>query len=302
MANNSSPTTLKADEFRDDIGWYWFRVLFIAITAFLDIFCNIISLIVLPKMKSLPSNNQYLLMISSVLDLGTGFVVSVSIAPAILGSWPYGQQMCLVYVISATSLSVAAVILVIGALDRYIAIKKPLQYHLIVTKTRLSIICLLSFLIMFAYYLFWAFTSPFPYDHNLCICFVSISEPLFHINVSVFNGLNLLIMVFVYLQLFCVVRAVTRANRIRNINYNNARNNAKAVRMCFVYSGIYICAAVPLNITTFSLNSNSFKLSHQFEFMSIWLLFSYPWWNVAGFALVNSNFRRLIYKTFCLVL
>ena len=122
MANLSSEN---ASDIQHDVGWYWFRVFFIAITAFLDIICNIISMIVLPKMKSLPSNNRFLVMISSVLDLTTGFAASVSIAPAILGSWPYGQQICLIYVTSATSSSCTAVILVIFALDRYIAIKKP---------------------------------------------------------------------------------------------------------------------------------------------------------------------------------
>ena len=118
MAN----TTLDINKSREDIAWYWFRVFFITITAFLDIFCNSISLILLPKTKSLPSNNRFLVMISSLLDLTTGFVVSMSVVPAILGSWPYGEQMCPIYVISRSSSSCTTVILVIGALDRYIAI------------------------------------------------------------------------------------------------------------------------------------------------------------------------------------
>ena len=96
MESNSSQATLEINKFSDGNGWYWSRVFFITITAFLDIICNIVSLIVLPKMKSLPSNNRFLVTISSV-HLATGFVVSLSIAPAILGSWPYGQQMCLIY-------------------------------------------------------------------------------------------------------------------------------------------------------------------------------------------------------------
>ena len=297
MANLSSEN---ASDIQHDVGWYWFRVFFIAITAFLDIICNIISLIVLPKMKSLPSNNRFLVMISSVLDLTTGFAASVSIAPAILGSWPYGQQICLIYVTSATSSSCTAVILVIGALDRYIAIKKPLHYHLIVTKTRLSISCFLCIFIWFVPLLFWFLTIPLAYDYNLCICSVSTDVPLaVSIIFAIFHGMNLMIVVFVYVQLFRVARAITRANRIRSIDNNIARNNTKAIRMFFVYSGTYVCAMVPICIGSFSVNSSSIELSHQYEFLSFWFLYSYPWWNVVGFALVNSNFRQLVFKTVC---
>ena len=303
MENNSSQTTLEINKFSDGNGWYWFRVFFITITAFLDIICIIVSLIVLPKMKSLPSNNWFLVTISSVLDLATGFVVSFSIAPAILGSWPYGQQMCLIYIISGTSLSCTAVILVIGALDRYVAIKKPLHYHLIVTKTRLRIICFVSILITLASMLFWFLLTPFKYNYNLYICAININTQLVVLSVihALFHGMNLLIVVFVYVQLFRVARAVTLANRVRNINDNNNNccSNAKAVRMLFVYSGTYVCAILPFTMTTFSMSSNSIKLPYQFEFFSVWFMSSYPWWNVAGLAVVNSNFRQLMFETLC---
>ena len=300
MANNSSTTTLEVNNLSDDIAWYWFRVFFITITAFLDISCNIISLIVLPKLKSLPSNNRFLLIISSVLDLATGCIISLNIAPAILGSWPYGQRMCLIYVIASTSSGGTAVILVIGALDRYIAIKKPLHYHLIVTKTRLSIVCFLSVFIILVPMLYSFLNISFTYNYNLCICSVSMDVTLtFSIIYAGFHGMNLMIVVFVYVQLFRVARAITRTNRIRSIDNNKARNNTKAIRMFFVYSGTYVCAMVPISIGSFSFNSRVIKLPHQYEFMSVWFLVSYPWWNVVGLFLVNSNFRRLIYETFC---
>ena len=300
MVNNSSHNVLEFPQYGDSIAWYWFRVIFITITAFLDIACNIISLIVLPKMKSLPSNNRFLVMISSALHLGTGFVVFLSIAPAVLDSWPYSDSTCLIYAISGASITSTAVILVIGALDRYIAIKKPLHYHLIVTKTRLIMLCFIFLLIQLACIFISFFTISLTYNRNLCLCNARYDVDItFVIGLVVFNGMNLLIVALVYLQLFRVVRAVTDANRIRNINYNNVRNNTKAVRMFFVYSGTYVCAMVPFSISTFSLSSGSIKLPYQFEFLSIWFMYSYPWWNVAGLALVNSNFRRLIFKTLC---
>ena len=42
MTNNSSKTTSEFNNFSDDIGWYWFRVFFITITAFLDITCKLL--------------------------------------------------------------------------------------------------------------------------------------------------------------------------------------------------------------------------------------------------------------------
>ena len=300
MANNSSHNTSEFHQYGDYIGWYWFRVFFITITAFLDIACNIISLIVLPKMKCLPSNNRFLVMISSALDLGTGFIASMSIAPAVLDSWPYSDSTCLVYAIAGAFTTSTTVILVIGALDRYIAIKKPLHYHLIVTKTRLIIICSIFLIIQLACVFISLFTIKLTYNRNLCICNASYNVNItFVIGLVIFNGMNLFTVALVYLQLFRVVREVTRANHVRNTNNNNTRNNTKAVRMFFVYSGTYVCAMVPFTISTFSLNSGSVQLPYQFEFLSVWFLYSYPWWNVGGLALVNSNFRRLIYKTFC---
>ena len=269
MANNSSHKILEDDMLSKDIDWYWFRVSFITITAFLDIICNIAGLIVLPKFKSLPSNNRFLLMISSALDLATGLVISMSIA--ILGSWPSSQQMCVIYVICALSGSCTAFILVIGALDRYIAIKKPLHYHLTVTKIRLSIICCLGFLILFAYMLGWLLTNSFTYNQNLCTCLpVSINAKALFYNITyvVVNGMNLMIVVFVYAQLFRVARATTRAYHIRNIGDSNARYNTKAIRMFFVYSGTYVCGTDPLGITIFSLSNSSLKVPQN---LSLWI-------------------------------
>ena len=189
--------------------------------------------------------------------------------------------MCVIYVICAISASCTAFILVIGALDRYIAIKKPLHYHLTVTKIRLSIICCLGFLILFAYMLGWLLTNSFTYNPNLCICQpVSTNAKALFYNITyvVAHGMNLVIVVFVYAQLFRVARAVTRANRTRNISDSNARNNTKAIRMFFVFSGTYVCGTVPLGITIFSLNNSNPKLPQKFEFMSFWFLYSYPWW------------------------
>lgn len=81
--------------------------------------------------------NCYLLSLA-VADLLCGiFVVPLSVYPAVLREWVYGDVLCrIVGYIEVTLLAVTVYTFMWISVDRYLAVRKPLRYETLQTKTR----------------------------------------------------------------------------------------------------------------------------------------------------------------------
>ena len=65
----------------------------------------------------------------SVADLGTGIVLSLSIAPAITGFWVYGfREFCLAFELLFASLIINVLTLILAATNKYIALTRHRRY------------------------------------------------------------------------------------------------------------------------------------------------------------------------------
>ena len=218
--------------------------------------------------------------------------------------WPKHVLYIIIYrlpIITSPFQMASISILVIGALDRYIAIKKPLHYHIIVTRTRVIVVCIVNFLFMLIATLAITLTTTLTYDRNLCICNSTDGFKLgARMYLLVFNIINVTIVIFVYTRLFFIVRTSNQVHsgNITKNNHGNIKSNIKAFRMFFIYSVTYVLTMVPFTVSLFSI-AGSITLPYQLEFLGVWCLMSYPWWNVAGLFIMNRHFRQLIYQTFC---
>lgn len=81
--------------------------------------------------------NCYLLSLA-VADLLCGlFVIPFSVYPAVVKSWVYGDVVCrVVGYLEVTLLAVTVYTFMWISVDRYLAVRKPLRYETLQTKTR----------------------------------------------------------------------------------------------------------------------------------------------------------------------
>ena len=100
---------------------------------------NIIALRILPHTKGIPKNSRLFFMSISIANLGNGIPIALGIYVFYVGYYPFPVEICkflsswlfmTFYFVSMNSLLALNI-------ERYIAIKKPLKYPIIVTTTRI---------------------------------------------------------------------------------------------------------------------------------------------------------------------
>ncbi|VVC92793.1 unnamed protein product [Leptidea sinapis] len=111
----------------------------IAVIGFAIIISNFLIISAFLNFKGLSNEviNYYLLSLS-IADLLCGvFVVPLSVYPAITGRWMFGDLMCrLVGYLEVTLWSVSVYTFMWISVDRYLAVRKPLRYETVQTRTR----------------------------------------------------------------------------------------------------------------------------------------------------------------------
>lgn len=116
--------------------------------------------------------NYYLLSLA-VADLLCGLmIVPLSVYPALTGQWMYGEVLCrLVGYLEVTLWSVTIYTFMWISVDRYLAVKKPLRYETVQTKTRCQ--CWMAFTWISAAMLccppLLGYNTPL-FDHEAYIC------------------------------------------------------------------------------------------------------------------------------------
>ena len=81
--------------------------------------------------------NYYFLSLSAADLLCGMFIVPLSVYPALTGHWIYGDTVCrLMGYLEVTLWSISVFTFMWISVDRYLAVRKPLRYETVQTKTR----------------------------------------------------------------------------------------------------------------------------------------------------------------------
>ena len=308
MFNNTSNTSnfiKSTDEYLPSI--VAIRASFIFFTALLSLCANILCLMVLPHTtRNIPENNRLLMMSLSAADLGMGLITTLSIAPAIIGHWPYGETMCtLTSSVNNGFSGISILTLVLISLDRYFAVTKPLRYPVIITRKKMIIVAAGVWIIELGFtILIFPFTgAPVIYDSTVAKCTPlwrpGKDTPMLLVTLTITIILPFIIMIFIYVRLFLITR--DQVKKIRNIaNFNPANatrpmsthSDRKASRTFFVVTIVFAISWLPYTFTAFYRNLSGAPVHEAAQFFAVWAVVSSSWSDVLTFAGMNSSFRR----------
>lgn len=99
---------------------------------------NILALVILPHVQSIPVNNRLFFMSLAIAELGNGALYASGIYPFYAGHFPYGSFVCRygfgAMLVALTIVSTSSLLAL--NMDRYIAIVKPFKYATLMTRNR----------------------------------------------------------------------------------------------------------------------------------------------------------------------
>ncbi len=137
--------------------WFaWMRTTIFTIVAFFTIFINVISIIVLRRMKNIHPVTRLLLLSLNITDLCFAVIVIIPMVSfSIAGNWTGSLLFCILHSTLFGILPIMDLfILVVINGERVIACTRPLRYESIVTITRIKIVlCVIC--VLFAFLFFW---------------------------------------------------------------------------------------------------------------------------------------------------
>ena len=303
----------------ESMAYYIIRIMVIVIITFLDISTNILALIVIPK-ANIPSNSKFLMMSLCAANLTIGFLAAFHVLPAILGEWPYGWFMCHAFGWLTHAFVAAAVwSLIFLSIDRYIAISRPLRYHLIVNRRRLriavGIVWCLPFVglsLSFSYLK----DHPFAYSYERCACHRVIPDTSDPTQASEIKWTKLTLelcmicvltlsetftFIFIYSRILCITNAQIKAIT-DNVTTTNGRHgqgvksaDKNVLRMLAATTIAYLAAWPPLYVTDVLL-FYGYDVPEYVIFGIFWLSLS-SWIQVLSLAATSTCFRRHALKT-----
>ncbi|XP_065213002.1 beta-2 adrenergic receptor [Planococcus citri] len=254
--------------------------------------------------------NIYILSLS-IADLVCGLlVVPLSVYPALVRQWVYGDLMCrvvgytesIVWIVSAYTLMWISV-------DRYIAIRKPLRYDTVQTKTRCQ--CWMAFT--------WISSammcspplleySPALFDKDSYICVLNWERMIAYSATLIILvlGPSLITIVYTYTYVFVIVRRLKQGDLSHDKEYVTALTEALANpnhTLSIILIVTFWILWIPfLAIKTYEqLSGHKITIPHL-HFVIVWLGFSHSAWKAFILVTYSPQFRvmlRLLCITLC---
>jgi len=268
------------------------------------VIANCLTLFVYAKFKRLQKKRNVMLISLSAVDLFTGLTQMMPKLIARLLGVDNSFSVCMV----ASALQIApawASVFHLGsiAIERYVAITKPLLYHVIVTPIRLAIAVgtNVSVAIAFAVIpLAWP-REQFP---KLCLSIMWYPNVYTYVFVIIPLAAVLILMFMLYLQIYIIARkqeiAIAAGNSV-SVPNNNSRSQkeSRATQVFILICGIALACYVPFWMGTVLLLANpNNTLVIYIYYITLICLHSNSGMNFFVYTFRNSEFRTRIQQLF----
>ncbi|KAF7272529.1 G-protein coupled receptor DopEcR [Rhynchophorus ferrugineus] len=253
--------------------------------------------------------NCYLLSLA-VADLLCGvIVVPLSVYPAIVKDWVYGDVICrLVGYLEVTLWAVTVYTFMWISVDRYLAVRKPLRYETLQTKTRGQ--CWMAFTWISAAMLccppLLGFTKPL-FDRDAYICMLDWgSMAAYSVTLSILVlGPSLITIVYTYTYIFMMLRKLRSGVPFHDKEYatalsENLSNPSHVMSFALVIA--FWCSWTPyIGVKMYEYFTGT-KFQIQFlHFGIVWLGFLNSFWKALILITLSPQFR-LALRIFCMTI
>ena len=279
------------------------RAIYITAVVILIFTNNTIIILVIQKTASLESNTGCLMNYLAVTYYAIGIQAVVSLLSMLNAGFTFPAAICRVCsFLSSTAVSMTIYILSLMSIDRYILIGYPLKYPQLVTKRRVHVAMVITFIVACAVQSY-SFTQEFiHYNTYIYVCTVNYqSYPyVVLIWICLCPGLGFLIMALCYIRIYFISRSHRkRMESVKGKQGNESCHNSRALKTICVTIGVFAVLWLPSCIHWLVFSFSSIKsLDPHYEFIMKWLVFSNSYMNMFIYYKTNKSFKAGFRKLF----
>ncbi|XP_055608821.1 G-protein coupled receptor 52 isoform X1 [Uranotaenia lowii] len=254
--------------------------------------------------------NYYLLSLG-VADLLCGLcVVPLSVYPAFYGDWVYGDVLCrFAGYLEVTLWSISVYTFMWISVDRYLAVRKPLRYETIQTKTRCQ--CWMAFTWISAAMLccppLLGYNKAI-YDKSTHICMLEWGNmAAYSATLAILVlGPSVISIVYNYGYIFTMMRKVRSGAPIHDKEYatalaENLANPSHCMSFALVFS-FWVSWGPYIGLRIYDLISEEPFDHPMIQFGAVWLGILNSFWKIIIMSTMSQQFRllvRLLFLTIC---
>ncbi len=321
MMDNSTAFDNQTSHFTNDsvpVWFAWMRATIFTVVAFFTILINVISIVVLRRMKNIHPVTRLLLISLNITDLCFAVIVIIPIVSfCIAGNWTGSLLFCMVHsgVLGILPIMDLFILLVING-ERVIACTRPLRYESIVTIKRVKI--LLSIVFVFCAFLFFFWLSPLAqldvsinnvnvgYNHRFAYCvydYTTTDRDYIYAILFVIAVISpIVIIVLMVIKLLHVAKSQAKRIARELARYGgNVHNQSPTNKGLHTFLLITIGMSivwVPISVVSLCETAFGIRIHICIILISQTILFSFSWINVTIYYWRNNEFRNIAIQIF----
>ncbi|XP_065121188.1 trace amine-associated receptor 8a-like [Paramisgurnus dabryanus] len=231
---------------------YIVMYIFISLASFFTVFLNLLVIISISHFKKLHTPTNLLILSLSVADLIVGLIVIPLMGVRYIETcWYFGETFCSLFpFILYTVVSASLGNLVFISVDRYIAIKDPLQYSTRVTTNKAIFCIIINWLCSSIYSVIMLYDAIF-YTKNQSVCYgdciVTVKFEYFVTDLIVSLAAPCSIIISLYGKIFCEAQ---HQARLLNSLTNASKSEKKAAKTLGIVITVYLLCWIPYYIAS----------------------------------------------------